>query len=227
MPLWVAIGASSKTGDQTIDCLCAADVDSAMIKVSKLEHFVSEIYMVDKTKSRLSKYSIGACANWLKENGNAKLALNLLELNNFIPASINFGDARWLVPYFIAAGKNDRAWAAIQEAKTLGFANSMYCHESEQLHLLELEYRVLKNNGHIEQAAYAHAAERLVNAFLPKVPDKNDFIDLRPCLTAEFSGLDEQKLRRAAIEIYELCVSKDPATAISSARIIVESTFLD
>lgn len=227
MPLWVAIGADSKTGEQTIDCLCASEIGLASKKANGLGHFVSVIHLVDNTKSRLGKYSVGTCANWLKDNGHGNLALELLEINNSIPDSFDFGDARWLVPYFIAAEKIDRAWAAIQEAKIRGFVNSMYCAEAELIHLIELEYLVLKKDNRTELAAYTHAAERLTNAFLPKVPDREDFIDIRTSLVAENSGLDEDKLRLAAAKIYDMCQSKGPLVAIGSSVSIVQRMFSD
>ncbi len=225
MPLWVAIGADSTTGEQTIDCVCASKADLARDKVNKLGHLVSDIYLVDNDKSRLGKYSVGICANWLKENGHVNLALKLLEQNDSVPDSFTFSDARWIVPFFIAASKTDRAWAAIQEAKIRGFTGSMYCEEAEQLHLIELEQLVFLQDGRTSQATYADAAKNLARSFLTGIPDKCEFIDIKASLIADQTGLDEDKLRLAADEIYMMCASKGALTAICSAVSIVESKF--
>lgn len=223
MPLWVVIGAEAVSGSTTIDCVCAKDEASASNKVFELDHFVSQIHLVDKSKTKLSKHSIGTCAHWLKDNGYPKLALELLLLNNRVPENYDFAQARYIVPYLVAAEKTDQAWAAIQQAKISGYSGSMYCAEAEQLHLLELEISVLVKDNRNQQAVYVSAAERLCRVFLNDLPDKDDYLEIRPYTVSDFTGLDEEKLKIAAGKIYDICKTKGALAAICSATSIIYS----
>ena len=225
MPLWIAIGADSSSGNRTIDCICAADEKSVSEKVSKLGHFVANIYLVDESKKRIGKYSISQCANWLRSKNMGQLALELLESHTEMPVHFDFCAARQYVPYFIAADQTDRAWKAVQQAKLAKFENSMYCIEAEKLHLLELEVQILKQDNRLPLAIYAEAAERLVRGFLPSVPSREDFVEIRPFSVSEFTDLDVDKLQGASVEIYDKYLNEGTISAINDATRIVQSHF--
>lgn len=225
MGLWVAIGADSQSGHRTIDCLCATDEQKIKNKANTLGHFVSDIYLVDKSKSRLGKFSTDECANWLKNNDKGLLALELLQIHNLIPERFSFHQTRWAVPFFLAAGKTNLAWAAIQEVKISEFSNSMYCIEAEKIHLIELELHTLKADDRYPQASYFEVAYRLASAFLPNEPDRETFVDIQASIAADDTGLDECMVKAAAEKIYDEYLRSGSVSAIMSASSIIQSEF--
>lgn len=152
MPMYALWGAVADTGKDTCLVFCAKDEESARSRASREGVFVSRMLILDKTKTRMSKWSYSDAARALLDAGEAAAALSVLEEHSLLPETGTFIGCRFAVPFLVAGGQTDRAWGMIQQAKIGGYSGVMYSELVEMIELARMEHSVLQTDGRKKEA---------------------------------------------------------------------------